>query len=482
MKKNLSIIILSFCLLSVACSGSKKQSLEEEKKKEETAVAADIPAQLVIDTVAPKQGIKYKEIRKVDPANPPVTINLEGTQEKKVFDLADYYSSVKYVVLDFPHKDEFPGFFGDAKFTVTYETNMMSGSGLNSEITLLDKAIIAGDAYLGYYQYDDSGTFVTDVAKPKEYPDYDKTKNSIDVERTPESEFFIGKAQAYGDMLIVSDVKAQKAYANYYSISNRRMYHTALIRMGIPIPINGKEMMSYNYRPVELEQKPIMYSYAINGDTLCRFMNYNPLNPKQITRAYTNPEGVDMFYYGGKLNVRQAYNDTVYSFKSSNELTPRYVLSYKQHKPSIETALTGNKAGKYFIYSLKETDRFLYIVYTVNYDCPNNRKDGSVKFYYSLYDKNDKKIYRVEESKFPEDWNKFPEDMLFNNSIPDGIPINLSRAKTSGNKLYVGYSKSQLKKIIDSKDFSTYSTEQQQKMESLYADMPDGSLLAIIIE
>lgn len=466
--------LVLFSALLLSCSDGKKQVLEAEADKSKT-LNADITTQLMIDTVKPKLGIKYKETRASDLSNPPIVLRLDAPQTKKEFDLADYYSSVQYVMLDFPHQDEFVGFLGDASYKAIEGDNAWSGSGINSEALINEESIIAGDNYLGYYQYDENGKFLKDIIKPETFPEFDKVKNQINLEYDENSNYMIGKAQSFGDMFIFSQRKNKKAFTSYYSKHKQDIYYSSYIQWSVPIPINENHVVALRYNPTATKQEPIIYSFSMKGDTLCRFMNYNPLLSKEIKSAYANPETFHSYYLGEQLNFRQPYNDTIYAFKSAYELNPRYVLSYSQNKPSVETALRGNKAGKYFIDNIKESPAFLYIVYTSDYDCPNNRNNGSVKFHYSLYDKKEKKLYQISE-------NIFPEDFVVKNGISDGIPVDLSQLKAYKNKMYLSYTKSQLKQIIESKQFTKYPSLQQQKVKSLHDQLPEGGLLVAIFE
>lgn len=470
MKKLSYIVIMS--MLLAACGGNKKQALEAEVKDEKEV---NIPSLLVVDTVRPKPGIKYKEIRKVDITAPPITLKLEEPQENKEFDLADYYSSVKYIMLDFPHKDVFYGYLGNTSVHISFEKGAMSIGNFNSDIILVDNGFIAGDYFLGYYHYSENGDFLKDIFKPAVYPHFSEDNNKIELARNAESDYLFGKAQTFGDMFIFSEIKNKKAYTSYYSISQNEIFYLSYMRFGSPIPISQNEMVTFRYNPTTTKQESMAYSFSIKGDTLCDIANHNPLLKKELKSAYTNPENINLFYFGGKLNFRQPYNDTIFSFKSSYELNPRYVLSYATHKPTIDLALTGNKAGKYFIYNIKESEGFLYITYTSDYDSHNNRKSGSVKFYYSIYDKKDKKLYRIAE-------NVFPEDFVVKNSIQDGIPVSLAQLKTYENKLYTSYTKGQLKKIIESENITGYPSEQQEKIKSLYDRLASGGLLVMIFE
>lgn len=466
-------------VLLFGCGGHKKQVLvleDETGKAEAGLLGANESAATVVDTLNPSPGIKFREVRRVDPSDPPLVLKLNGNLPERVFDLADFYSSVSYIVLEFPYKNEFQGFLGDAKYHITFDKGAMFGIGISSRVMMEKDFLIAGDIYVGIYLYDKKGKYLKDIVKAPSFPIYSEVNNIIEIEWDPDAEY-LHSISTYGDVVAFTRVKNRKAIINYYSIGKQRIFYSSLLRFNSQLPINEREFLSYTYNPKAKKQMPVFYTLSMKSDTLCRFMNFNPLFKGEMPRAMTDPEGPDNYYLDGKLHIRQAYNDTIYRVESANELTPQYILSYKENKPSIETALSGSKVGKYFISKIKEAEDFLYIVHTSNYDCPNNRNNGAVKFYYSLYDKRQKRFYRVGGGAD----SIFPEDFTVNNSIKDGFPLNIAGVKSSGKNIYVSYNKLQLRKIIEDKRFSTYSAAQQQKLRSLYSNLPDGALLVVML-
>lgn len=148
-------------------------------------------------------------------------------------------------------------------------------------------------------------------------------------------------------------------------------------------------------------------------------------------------DGAGNFYrYGKQLTIRQAYNDTIFRL-SADKMIPAFVLNLGSKKPDMQTALKGDKKGKLFIEKLLETDDFLLIVYSENYDSPNNRKSGAVTFFYSYYDKKAGKCRSIPS-------NQFPERFTLKNGIEGAIPLMLCNAAIYKDQLYASYTKNQL--------------------------------------
>lgn len=152
-----------------------------------------------------------------------------------------------------------------------------------------------------------------------------------------------------------------------------------------------------------------------------------------------------------------------------------YILDMGDKKPDVQTALYGNKEEKIFIRKLLETDDFIFIIHTENNDVPHNRDNALVKFFYSYYDKHEKKRYSIPSTLFP-------EVFTLKNSIPNTIPLLASNAMVYGNNLYAAYTKIQLKAIIDSSDFSSFPMNQQEKLKELYNGLSDYELLMMILK
>jgi len=170
-------------------------------------------------------------------------------------------------------------------------------------------------------------------------------------------------------------------------------------------------------------------------------------------------------------------NDTVYRLIPPNRLLPVYVLNFGSYKIDIQTYIFGNQAKYLLPYTWKEANRYILFVYTQNRDNKINRKDGSVKFFYSYYDKKTRQFYHFSEGM------TLPADELFiENPIPDGLPFILWHADISDNQLRVCYSKRRLEEIIKKKGFSSLSPEQQNKLKTLQNELGESEVLIMILE
>lgn len=458
-----------------ACVKSKKQKLESEQQKAETeAINTVIESEVVLDTVIPTPGIKYKEDKRSDSRYPLVNIDLTAQYENKELDLANYYSSVKYIKVKHPFTDKGHQFMSDATYSISYNKMGMYGTGFNSSVTISKDKIIAGDQYVGYYCFDDKGNYLYPIIIPDDFPDYDKNTNTMSLTIDPASKRISGYS-SLGANHLFSFVKDDESYFLFHNTDTQKNFLTMPFGGGVPSLIDDNSFVLYRYNPLTDKQMAYMYSFAFSGDTLCRFMNYNPLIENVKKSAYNNPEQVQRYYLNNTLTIRQAYNDTIYRMTSPSRLIPVFCLDMKNKKPDMKTVLYGDKAGKLFVKKLLETDDFLYIIFTENYDCPNNRNNKTVKFSYMYYDKKERKSYQIKS-------NSFPEDQIMNNNIKDALPVSVGNISIGDNFLYSSFTRRRLEGLINSSAFKDFSDEQQNKIKSLHENTEDDEMLIMILE
>ena len=474
--KNILYTILITSVI-VGCSGPKKQVLgsKEEVEAEIPSIKLNYETVLVMDTVIPKNpGIKDKEVRKINPSNPPVKLNLVAKPEEKELKLSDFYSKVKYIKLKHPLTDQGKAFLGNVNLSIKYEQGSSSGRGYNSSVFLTSKNIIAGDNYFGYHCYDQDGNFIYTIAVMSELPVYRKITNEVTVSVKPELRM-INAFSIQDDNCLIYTSQNNKSQLNFHNITEKKTYLSRpYYSGGSPYLVNKETYISYLYNVRAASRMPFMLSFDIKGDTLSSFMNYNSLVEPKNAQA-TNPDAGNIYYFNNTLTLRQAYNDTIYRFTSPNELTAAYILNSSSQKLDLNTALYGDKTDKIIPNRWLETDKFAFIVHTQNNDTPNNRGNNTVKFFYSFYDKKESKFFRI-----PTD--VYPDDFLITNDIKDGIPLSISQAKENGGRLYSGYSKAQLEDLTKHKNFSSLPSGQQAKVKSLLSELADGEMLLMILE
>ena len=476
MKTNNIIYIILLASVIVGCRGSKKQVLgsKEEVNAENLATKTSYETSLVMDTVIPNPGIKYKEVRKINPSSPPVKLNLIAKLEEKELRLSDYYSSVKYVKLKHPFAEQEKSFLGNSKISIQQEIRgSISMSRVNSFVFLTSKNIIAGDGYFGYHCYDLDGNFIYTITAMDELPEYKKNNNEVFMKENSLAKR-IYSFSVLDDNCLIYTAKNRKVFLDFHNTTEKKTYLSRPYYGGMPMLISPEIFVSFQYYLYATVPLPMMFSYEIKGDTLCSFINYNTLvKPKRS--PYSSAEGGNYYYYNNALSFRQAYNDTIYRFTSPSELTAVYILDLGSQRIDINTGLFEERTGKMIHNEWLETEKFAFIVHTENYDSPNNRKNNSVKFFYSFYDKKEQKLYRIP-------YSSYPEDFILSNEIEGGMPLSTGQAQVNGEKLYSGYTKAQLEGMTKNKNFASLPFEQQEKVKSWINELSEGEMLLMILE
>ena len=500
--KNIIYIILLTCTI-IGCSGPKKQSLGPKEEKEEIVTGKMVyEATISVDTIIPNPGVRYKEERGSNTSASPVKLNLADNTEEKEIKLSDYYSKVSYIKLKHPFAEQGKGFLGNTLSNIHFdEGGNRLGVGINSLVFITRGNIIAGDPYFGYHCYDLEGNFIYTIASMEQLPDYDKEKNEIMAKVKKSSMMFINDFSVLDDNCLINTAKGDDLRLNFHSIKSRKTFFSRPYDIGNPMLINPEAFINYSYDVLATEIEPFMGTYEIKGDTLCRFNNNNSL-AKTINRSYSTPENGTFYYYNDVLTFRQSFNDTIFRMTSPNQLTPAYILDFGIYKSDVHTALTGDKSEKLIPIDWFETEKFIIVIHSKNIDSPNNRRDNSVKFFYSYYDKLNKQLYRIP-------YNGIPENLFISNDINNGIPflfdnvsINtnyiasafkkgeryhlhyflLNKSLTTGGNFYTGYTKTLLAKIMERQNFSSLPDEQQKKTLTIYDEMTDDELLVMILE
>jgi len=447
MIKTLNFIFLLIFLIVIACGKNKRPGLSDKElftQKETTDTVRQTPKDSIVEeeSVVPP-GIKYAESRAIDPANPPVVLDIANRKLNiKKFNLSDYYTKVRYIKIKHPMPPAEGNFLFDADYDITTENGSMSGSGLCSMFNFKKDSIIAGDRFFGFYSYDNEGNFLHTL-KIYDFPKtYDASQNKISYDQ---------------------DDYIRAVTEGIKNKNNNRFW------------VDDKTTASYVYNHFDTMRR-FLFTFDIKGDTLCKFQNYNFV-PEMKRSVYVGPPSPHIYYYNGQLTVNQSLNDTVYRVVSPNRLIPAYVLNYGPYRLDVQTAFYGDQSKKLRLDTWTEDKQYILFVYTQNYDCINNRKNGSVKFFYALYDKKSRQLYHFSEG------TTIPQEEFFvENSVPDALPFILSYSDISDNQLKVFYSKNRLEKIIKNKGFASLPPEQQNKIKTIQSDLGESEVLIMILE
>jgi len=422
-------------------------------------------------------------------ANPPVVIDISNRNlQFKKFDLSDYYTQVRYIKLKHPKSESGGRFFFDTSGYMEFEKSIIhtgiidlffhrgsSGFAYNSLFRFTNDYIIAGDAFFGIHCYDKQGNFLYTI-EPVDNPKYDAFNDYIWYYEV-NHQGYNGSLTVIGNYCLYRVREEKQNWLCQYDLSQEKRLMTRPYEKNALL-LDDHSMVSYVYHPVRTHDV-FLYTFALQGDTLCRFPNYQPV--PEINRVYYSPLSPDIYYFGDRLTVRQSLNDTVYRLIPPDRLVPVYVLDFGSYRADIPTYFLPNThenlLEKLLPYTWKESDKYILFLYTQNRDSESNRNAGSVKFFYSYFDKESGQLYHFSEG------TDIPDDKyLIENSIPGAMPFLLSSADIENNQFRVYYSKKRLDKLIRHKEFASLAPELQQKLQTLRTELEESEVLIMILE
>ena len=480
MKVKFLIILILFAV--AACGRNRRIGLSDKALFDQPSDIAQQQSEPELDfsnmeTYIVPQGIKYKESRAADPANPPVVIDLANRNLSiKKFDLNDYYSNVRYIKIKHP-KSSAEGRFllQAANYGVSYDENSrgFNFSSAPSMFEFTDDYIVAGDAFWGIHCYDKQGPFLYTIEANDFSKNYNVSRNTISFSERDFKGYYGGLFTTIGNSCLYNIREDNINKLCLYDLARKKRIMTKPFNESVYL-LEGQSMARYVYHPAR-EMEDFLFTFDLKGDTLCRFPSYHPV--PEIRERSLSPPSASIYYHNNQLTVRQSLNDTVYRVISPNRLVPAYVLNFGKYKVDIKTALTDEQSEKLYPSTWRETDRYILFVYTQNRYTPNNIRDGKVKYFYSYYDKNSWQLHHFSEG------SATLEGMfLIANSIPGALPFILSHADMAGNQLRACYNKRRLEDIINNAAFTSLPQGQQNKLKTMQNELEDDEILIMILE
>jgi hypothetical protein len=439
-----TLIIVLIIILS--CHGNRmktnekvltKQILTEEEQLAHHAEMREGQEKQLADSIAklPK-GFRFKD-RRIDPENPPVVIDIAGnrTNPQKI-KLSQLFSKVEYIRLE-QNPDSAEILRGTQYIVAPNHIYTTSGKG-------------------GIFQYDREGNLTRTVCAGN--LQFTNFKGVVMVTKE-QADLFEGAQGVYLNENKLCYTYENRPASKAYLITFDDRKEPGISNLQLPGSVEDETQINGNGNILtELKKDPSDYEFptpfvvgentiafaqrrkpvkkAVNfisvlsttGDTLCEFKDYDPI------RNYTKSlfRGVDdgnSYYFNGILHLRQAFNDTIYQMFPPNRLIPKYILDFGGK--GIASANEGidpgfNLKDKLIPQSFLETNRYLFITYSKDYDCPNTAKAGTLKYSRLIYDKMNKSIttvYLDEVAYLPEGkmtWPSAPNINIENDL--DGIP------------------------------------------------------------
>ena len=473
-------ILFCLALLSLFSCRNRNPSLSDKQllamMNDTTQRVVETPVPIALDAdYTPPAGVKFTEIRSVDPANPPIVIDVANRNLNiKKFNLSDYYAKVRYVKLQHPKSASEENFFFDnvggyASFDEKMRWLVINARSL---FKFTNDYIIAGNDLFGLHCHDKEGNFLYTIESNDYLKVYDASRNYISMQ-TSDFRYF-GNVTTIENTCLFRVVEEKQSMLCLYDLPQQKRVMTRPFE-GSALFLDNTSVARYVYQPVRSPEN-FLFTFDLKGDTLCRFPNYQP-EPEIRGGSYPSPPSPVIYYHGNRLTIRQSLNDTVYRVVSPNRLLPAYVLNFGAYQADLPTFFRGDLSEKLLPSSWKESDRYILFVYTQNRDTPNNRRDGSVQFFYSYYDKNSGQVHHFSEGAAMPD-NEF----FIENPIPDAVPFILSHADIEDKQLRVCYSKKRLEDLVNHKEFASLPPEQQNKLKTMQNELDDNEIFIMILE
>lgn len=431
--------------------------------------------------------LRYKENRSVDPTHPPVKIdiagNLNNIRETRLSDIA---SAVTYIRME-PIPD--PSVPTDLRFR--YYT--------------MDNYIAAVNFY-GIHLYTKDGKYIRRIVK-NEYSDvkmmhgllvfqgdYTLKGGGVNVWAKGNDLYYVYGNNVTGQKYILKyDCSSIQVTPDYKFDPE---YHDKISGLGTvavdlnhgnaqpPRPSNLNFMFGGTPESFFKERTPFtldMNTYTVpsykddkmmvllnnNGDTVSIFsalekvINYT----KEMQRG--TDEGTQ-YEYNGNLYFRPEFNDTVFQVLPPNRLLPLYVLNLGTYKVAKQLGIDPDVklTGKIIPGEWADTRNFIYMTFTKDdYDCPNTRKNKTVKIFHALYSKLTGECSVIKGDPF----NYSPE--IIENNLDGGVPVwPLSYMVGNSGELLISLKGKELKDRIVSQEFkSSYAPEVKKKDLELFA-------------
>ena len=490
--KNLSSLLLLLLILSptLSCHHNRlktnekelaKEIIIQEKEKEDADKTAS--EKLLADTLNRlPSGFRFKEDRSVDPAHPPIVIDLAGSLNNvKEINLSDVASGITYVRMESVPDSTLPV---DLKF----------------KYYLMDNYIVAVNLY-GIHLYAKDGRYIRSVVKNKFtgvevytgeiriWDNYTMKGGGVSVWASGNNLYYNYNNNIIGQKFIMEyDCSSTQLTPDYKFDPEKPDQISGLGKIAIDLNHGKTEPLKPIKHPglsggspeAFFQMKSVFMldqnSYALptrrddimmvilndQGDTLSSFTKLEKL------KNYTNPlqRGTDygtQYEHNGKLYFRPEFNDTVFEVIPPNRLYPVYILKLGNYKASLQEGVDPDfkLTGKIIPGEWAETKDYVFMTYTKDdYDCQVTRKKKTVKIYHAIYSKLDHQLSIIKGD--PYDYS--PE--ILKNNFDGGVPVwPLSYMIGNDGEILISVKGKELKDRVTSEEFKLSGASEAKKNE-----------------
>lgn len=511
-RTTISFFVLAILTITISCHRNRlktdekalsKQILtEEEQMVKDEANRADREKQLADSLAKLPKDFRFKEQRKTDQQKPPVVINIaESLNNISNLKLSDVASDIKYIRIEpvpdpsLPRNLKYKYYLMDnylvavniygthlfnkeGKFIRTVVKNQLAGVDFdqkNNRLSFLsDYTLVGGGTAI--WARDDNLFYLysNNIAGQRYIMEYDcstvqpVSDNAFDPENRDK---ITGLGQVMIDMNHGKTTPpAPRNHHGMWSRSPEGMYGM----LGIFSPDRNTYINT-------LHGKNMLGILGKQGDTLATFAKLEQL--KNYTKPMTR--GIDdgtQYESSGNLFFRSDFNDTIFQVIPPNQILPVYVLNLGKYKVSKQEGVDPDASleGKIIPQDWAETKNYIFMTFTRDsYDCPNNRKNKSVKIYHALFSKANHQLQIIKSD---------PTDYLapiLENNIDGGQSVwPLSYSIGSKGEIMLSLKGNELKSEVQSDRFkkSTAPADKKEKLKQLATSVTDQDDILMIVK
>ena len=482
-------LIFLMLLIVISCNHNRLKTNEKKLAKEiitrekeiDSANKADIEKRLA-DTVNRHKGVfRLRENRSVNPAYPPIEIDLAGSLiNLKEINLSDVVSSITYVRMEPVPDSTLPR---DLKFNYH----------------LMDNNIVAVNLY-GIHLYSKEGRYIHYIVKNRFtgvkvmsgsvafWNDYTMKGGGVSVWSSSNDLYYNYSDNITGQKYIMKyDCSSALLTPDYKFDPEKPDRISGLGTIAVDLNHGKTEppkphkhqgmfggppeflfkqrdvfMLDHNSYSLPSYGDNMMIILSNNGDTLSTFSMLEKLKnyTKELQRG--TDEGTQ-YEHNGKQFFRPEFNDTVFQVIPPNRLLPVYVLKLGNYKVSKQLGVDPDfkLIGKIIPCEWAETNENIFMTYTKDsFDCPNTRKNKTVKIYHALYSKLSHKVSVIKGD--PYDYSP----KILENNIDGGLSVWPSSYMIGNNgEMLISLKGSELKDRVKSELFKMSKASEAKKKE-----------------
>ena len=483
------ILIFLMLLIVISCHHNRLKTNEKElakeitiqEKEKEDADRATNEKKLA-DTLNRHQGgFRLKENRSVDPAHPPIEIDLAGSLNNlKEINLSVVASGITYVRMEPVPDSTLPA---DLKFNYH----------------MMDNNIVAVTLY-GIHLFGKDGRYIRSVVKNRFtgvkvmtgsvvfWNDYTMKGGGVSVWSKGNDLFYNYSNNITGQKYILKyDCSSAQLTPDYKFDPEKPDQITGLGTISVDLnhgktePPKLRKHQGMRIGPAEFlfKQRDVFIldqnSYSLpsygnnmmivlsnNGDTLSTFSMLEKLKnyTKELQRG--TDEGAQ-YEHNGKQFFRPDFNDTIFQVIPPNRLLPVYVLKLGSYKVSKQLGVDPDfkLTGKIIPGEWAETKGYILMTYTMDdYDCQNTRKKKTVKIYHAIFSKLTHQLSVINVDPF--DYS--PE--ILKNNFDGGVPVWPSSYMIGNNgEMLISLKGRDLKDRVKSDQFKVSKAPEAKKKE-----------------